>query len=421
MHLFTQSLPFPLRPLVLALSLAAMIQGSRAADRLNIVVHAGQFDRSAIAVQAKLPNGTRLDAASLTSAGKPVEWQPGQDNSIWFRMAPLLAGTSATYEFGPGKSERSPGQGTARLRAGRRDRQIEFTSETGGAPGRLLMAYQAEPGDFPRADIKPAFRRGGYLHPIRTLSGRLVTDDFPPNHVHHHGVWWAWTHTEFDGRTPDFWNMGDGKGRVEFVSTGEPWSGPLAAGVTARHRFVDLTSPQPVTVLNETWHITTLLDSPSPGMWMFDLVSEQECATTRPLRLPTYRYGGIGVRGNWAWNGKDATHFLTANGETDREKGHATRARWCDMAGDVDGQRAGIAILSHPGNFRHPEPMRIHPTEPFFNFAPQQAGEMEIKPGTRHVSRYRFVIHDGPAERTALDRVWNDYAHPPEIVVTPRL
>ena len=66
------------------------------------------------------------------------------------------------------------------------------------------MAYQAEPGEFPRANIKEAFRRGGYLHPIHAPNGRVVTDDFPPNHIHHHGVWWAWTKTEFQGRQPDF-------------------------------------------------------------------------------------------------------------------------------------------------------------------------------------------------------------------------
>jgi hypothetical protein len=61
--------------------------------------------------------------------------------------------------------------------------------------------------------------------------------------------------------------------------------------------------------------------------------------------------------------------------------------------------------------------MRLHPTEPFFNFAPQQAGDMEIKPGEKYVSRYRFVVHDGPADRAELDRLWNDYAHPPIVTV----
>jgi hypothetical protein len=42
---------------------------------------------------------------------------------------------------------------------------------------------------------------------------------------------------------------------------------------------------------------------------------------------------------------------------------------------------------------------------------------MEIKPGEKYVSRYRFVVHDGPADRAELDRLWNDYAHPPIVTV----
>jgi hypothetical protein len=90
------------------------------------------------------------------------------------------------------------------------------------------------------------------------------------------------------------------------------------------------------------------------------------------------------------------------------------------MTGPVDGSEAGIAILCHPDNFRAPQPMRLHPSEPFFCFAPPQAGDMEITPGHRYTSRYRFVIHDGPPEKAALERLWNDYAHPPVVSVDAR-
>ena len=59
----------------------------------------------------------------------------------------------------------------------------------------------------------------------------------------------------------------------------------------------------------------------------------------------------------------------------------------------------------------------MHPTEPFFNFAPQQAGGLEIKPGQPFVARYRFVVADGAPDKAELDRLWNDYAHPPKVTV----
>ena len=34
----------------------------------------------------------------------------------------------------------------------------------------------------------PAYDRSGYIHPIHTPDGRVITNDFPKNHLHHHGA-----------------------------------------------------------------------------------------------------------------------------------------------------------------------------------------------------------------------------------------
>ena len=64
---------------------------------------------------------------------------------------------------------------------------------------------------------------------------------------------------------------------------------------------------------------------------------------------------------------------------------------------------AGIAILDHPSNFRHPQPTRLNPDNPFFNYAPSVAGEWRIEPGAPYVSRYRFVTYEGEADRALLE------------------
>ena len=112
-------------------------------------------------------------------------------------------------------------------------------------------------------------------------------------------------------------------------------------------------------------------------------------------------------------------NFLTSDGGTDRSKGdnNETRGNWAHIGGRVDGGLTGIAILGHPGNALAPQPMRIHPDEPFFCFAPQQAGGLEIAPGKPLTLRYRFVVADGAPDKKELDRLWNDYAHPPKVTV----
>ena len=54
--------------------------------------------------------------------------------------------------------------------------------------------------------------------------------------------------------------------------------------------------------------------------------------------------------------------------------------------------------------------MRIHPSEPFFCYAPQQGGDMQIAPGKKYVSRYRFIVHDGAPDKALIERIWNEYA-----------
>jgi Family of unknown function (DUF6807) len=387
--------------------LSTAFLASAAEEKFSITVQAGEFDRQQTSVSFLLPAGARNSAAVRDAEGKLTPLQSDKNRRAGFVIGQLKKGAQAKYEL-VAANDAKPDL----VQATREKSKLKIS-----LGNRPLLEYQAEPGELPRDNIKPIFQRGGYLHPIYTLGGKIVTDDYPPNHIHHHGVWWAWTHTEFEGRSPDFWNMGDGKGRVEFVALDDSWSGPVHAGFVARHRFIDLTAPKPVNALNETWEVRVYHQTAREPFWIFDLASTQECATANALKLPEYRYGGVGFRGNWAWNGEDKTDFLTSEGETDRIKGNTARGRWCDLCGAVDGERAGIAILGHPDNFRAPQPMRLHPTEPFFCFAPQQTGGMEIAPGKPYVSRYRFVVHDGRPNPALLERLWNDYAHPPLVKV----
>ncbi|HEX6909779.1 MAG TPA: PmoA family protein [Longimicrobium sp.] len=413
------------KPFLLALVCGFTAASMAAERRVSVTIEAGDFDRRETPVTFPLPRG--LGGFRFAEQGDQRHALQTDGTNATLRLGVLPRGTTARFVL-VGQDASSGAfdilsSGGSSLVAGREATALGFhhvqVPRSGSLVTNRLFAYQAEPGPFPRDNIKALFRRGGYLHPLHTPRGHaVVTDDFPPNHVHHHGVWWAWTKTEFDGRKPDFWNMGDGKGRVEFVGLDAHWSGPLHAGFRSRHNFIDLTGARPAVALHESWQVTAYTPYGWQDHWFFDLVSEQRCASTNALKLPEYHYGGIGLRGNWAWNGATNAQFLTSEGETDRVKAHAQRARWCDMSGLIDGQAAGIAVLCHPSNFRAPQPMRVHPGEPFFCYAPQQLGDMAIKPGDTYVSRYRIVVHDGPANRAELDRLWNDYAHPPIARVT---
>ena len=49
--------------------------------------------------------------------------------------------------------------------------------------------------------------RASYVHPSYGLDGEVITDDFPKDHYHHHGLFWGWPHVIIGGKDYDFWKM----------------------------------------------------------------------------------------------------------------------------------------------------------------------------------------------------------------------
>lgn len=374
-------------------------------DARRLRVEAGSFDRPWTVVRFEPAPGMAPTGDFTTEEGLRVPYQIAEGGGGLLVLEGLKAGQG--IELTP---ESGTVAGTDRwLRAKTQGEVCEVRTSA----GRPVLRYQIGESPLPRPGIEEVFRRGGYIHPVFSPTGLRITDDYPANHVHHHGIWWAWTKTQFEGRTPDFWNMGQKKGRVEPEGRFRAWDGPVAAGFEAWHQHVDLTAPNPVVALREQWRVE-VFTPPTSGdaLHIFELTSNQECAGSEPLVLPEYHYGGLGVRGNWAWNGATETHFLTSGGETNRVKAHATRGRWCHIGGELEGKWTGMAILGHPENFRAPQPMRVHPTEPFFCFAPSQLGDWRIEPGTRRSFRYLFVVKDGPPDPELFDHLWRNYAEP---------
>ncbi|MBL9169794.1 MAG: PmoA family protein [Verrucomicrobiales bacterium] len=397
------TLPSLLSSLLLTLSATA----KEAVPTWVIEVQAGAQARSqTVAVVACPPE---LAGASWIKPenGKRIPFQIDRQGRGWFIVDNLPAGSSRRYVVDLKRKASEKPRGCT----------LEFIGNAllYRLDGQPAFQFQQGLSPLPRPDIKPIFRRGGYLHPVFTPSGTLVTDDYPTNHVHHHGIWSAWTKTIFEGRQPDFWNMGEGKGTVIPLSLDGSWDGPVQAGFRARHRHQDLTITPRRTALEENWEGRLYaLGGKKAGHFIFDLIQEQTCATGSPLELPEYHYGGMGLRGSEQWQGATRAFFLTSNGETNRVKGHATKANWCAMSGWVDGRLAGIAVLCHPQNFRAPQPMRIHPDEPFFCYAPPQEGAFRISPEQPYAARYRFVVFDGAPDAAKLEALWQDYVHPVE-------
>lgn len=81
---------------------------------------------------------------------------------------------------------------------------MEFEESVEG----VLLKEDGQPRFFYRIapDSIRQYARGDYVHPLYGLDGEMLTEDFPEDHLHHHGIFWAWHQLYAEGkRVGDTW------------------------------------------------------------------------------------------------------------------------------------------------------------------------------------------------------------------------
>ncbi|QDU41467.1 hypothetical protein Mal4_58350 [Maioricimonas rarisocia] len=378
---------------------------AEAAEPAPVEIVAGPHDRDDSLVIGRLPSKQRLVGLTVAKPSEPLVAQriPDSDQYAWRLQRPLSAGETRQY--------RVTDLGQIELPDVTIDEDDEAIVVRIGE--RTVLQYNVATVQ-PPADLDPVYARSGFIHPLQSPAGRVVTAGFPKDHAHQHGIFSAWVRTEFEGRTLDFWNQRDRTGHVRHLSVDRVETGPVFAQFDVSLEHSDRSDPeQPRPVLKETWTVR-VYHSAEP--FLFDIVSTQTCIADSPLHVQEYHYGGMAFRGTTQWLDRPDAGFLTSDGH-DRQAGNHTRPKWVAASGPVDGAHCTLAVLDHPANFRFPQPVRLHPSKPYFVFTPPSLGAFALSPGQPYVSRYRYVVHDGPPAADDYDRMWTDYGAP--LIVRP--
>lgn len=268
--------------------------------------------------------------------------------------------------------------------------------------GKHVLTYHKK-AEVPEG-VDPRYARSGFIHPISTPSGRVVTDGYPlPHHSHQNGLFFAWRKATFEGEAMNFWERE--KQTVRHERTLEILNGAAAAGfrVELAHASGE------AVILREVWTVKVCSDAGH-----IDLRSEQRCATGSPLVLEKFHYGGMAIRGSRQWFADSAGFVsrckMTTSEGLSQADGNHSRPEWVCMAGAIDGAAVAVTLIPHPSNFRHPQHVRLHPEMPYFCFIPTVEKPFAIEPGKPWVSRYRIVVGDGEPEPAELDAAQRAFA-----------
>ncbi|HIG29164.1 MAG TPA: hypothetical protein EYQ50_15800 [Verrucomicrobiales bacterium] len=247
--------------------------------------------------------------------------------------------------------------------------------------------------------------RAAYVHPLFDLDGTVITEDFPEDHGHHRGIFWAWHQVWVGNR-----KMGDAWECRDFV-----WE---FRSIKTRKQKDRLSI-----VAEIEWKSPDLVDS---SKRMLPIVAERTTITVHPRqsdhRLIDFEIslramqddvkigGSEDVKG---YGGFSPRIRLSPDQIFTAEMGVVEPRTKAIIAGpwvDLSTAEGGLAILQDPGNPNYPQPWILRRKRSMQN---------PVFPGRHPVTlskiketslRYRIVIHRGNAVDADIDSQMQAYA-----------
>lgn len=362
-------------------------------------------DKGEIALYEITPNG---------ETEVPCQLEPGHSARLWF----ILKGKStqsSERNFVLKRTEKvQHPESSIELKKDYKDLALTFNDKP-------LLKYR-HAVTYPPDGIDPVFRRSGFIHPLWSPGGEVLTRIQPPDHYHHYGIWGPWTSTTIDDRHVDFWNLGSGQGTVRFAGFLSETEGPVFSGFKALQQHIDFGARgEDQIAMNEILDVRAW--NAGEKIWMIDYTTSLNCPLTNGIMLDAYRYGGgIGFRATEKWH-KDNCTVLTSDNKT-RVDADGSFARWCIVEGESStGEgRSGILFLSHPSNRMHPEPMRIWPLDAnngrgdmYFEFVPIRHEDWKLEPQKDYTLKYRMIVFDGKMDAATAEKYWQAFASQPVV------
>ena len=353
----------------------------------------------------------RLVLYEITAEGEtlvPCQVEPGHSARLWFLLEGMTsANTSRVFVL----KEKSPGEFTqldsrVNLVEKHKDLQLFYDNQP-------VLSYRFGV-TYPPEGVNSLYRRSGYIHPLWSPGGEVLTRIQPPDHYHHYGIWGPWTKTHIDEREVDFWNLAKGQGTVRFADFLSKYEGEVFSGFQALQQHIDFGGEGSDRIaMNEVLDVRVW--NTGKDYWIIDYTTLLTSPLENGIMLNTNRYGGgIGFRATEKWHEDNCT-VLTSEGKT-RDDADGTFARWSIVEGesDTDQKRSGILFLSHPANNVHPEPMHVWGNM-FFQFTPIRHQDWKIEQYKSYALKYRMIVFDGELDAITAEKYWSSFASMPVV------
>jgi hypothetical protein len=269
-----------------------------------------------------------------------------------------------------------------------------------------VLFYQSERKALPDGQAA----RSNYFHPLYDLDGRILTEDFPADHIHHRGIFWAWHQVRINGKPVQdqwvnrdaFWTMHDARigsdARSASLALRVVWESPLFTDAQGQRRpFVEERSVTRVyraegAIRKIDFHqrLTTLVDGVEIGG------SEDAKG-----------YGGFSYRVVMPPD----IRFTGAQGVVTPIENAVGSSPWMDVSGSYGATgKSGLTVLTHPSTTGFPQPWILRARGSMQNAVYPGRQAVAILRDRPVILRYRIVLHRGELAPSDIERLQAEYA-----------
>ena len=251
---------------------------------------------------------------------------------------------------------------------------------------------------------KYAEARSDYIHPLYGPSGEVLTVDYPGDHPHHRGIYWAWPEVYYKGAKRDLHALQGVFARPSRLVRAEGGTAEATIEAESTWKWGDA---EPI--VKERAVIRVHRSDGDGGRrvdleFRFTALVDGVAVARRGQTL----YGGLNMR-TTLHAGQKITHHTDPAGARPRRN-------WGQIVGVPAGGKGpvGIAILEHAANPDYPGEWvqfpKIDWLQPTF---PAKGGKFALSKDKPLVLRYRLWIRRGAASDEQLAEAWKAYNRAP--------
>jgi methane monooxygenase PmoA-like len=269
-----------------------------------------------------------------------------------------------------------------------------------------VLFYQAERKALPDGQAA----RSNYFHPLYDLDGTVVTEDFPADHIHHRGIFWAWHQVRINGvdvqdqwgNRDSFWTVQDARigsdARSASLALRVVWKSPRFTDARGQRRpFVEERS---LTRVHRAEGTTRMIDF---HQQLTALVDGVEIGGSDDAK----GYGGFSFRVVMPPD----IRFTGKQGVVAPIENAVGSSPWMDVSGTYGTSgKSGVTVLTHPSTTGFPQPWILRARGSMQNAVYPGRQPAAIPRDRPVILRYRLVLHRGELATADIERLQAEYA-----------